>query len=174
MKIYKYIADSDIYDSLLFEEKDWDKADYFASGDRLPPELKYFSLQDHIVGKKGDFPSLNPHIPVFTPKAWKQLNHLLSQIETLSLNQGEYMALNVLNIVDALDKTQSELTQNRVTGRVSSIQKYVFMEEKLHNKHLFKIPETLGLEVYVSDTFKKVVEDNGLEGLSFEKLVYES
>ena len=176
MKIYRYIPNSDDFDSVLFREEDREKRNLLISGRPCKDNWKAITLEEYSVGKTGDFPSLYRSIPCFSEKAVEILKaELKVEIEPLTIESStNFKVINLLAIYDVLKQDESELTRNRVTGKVSSIQKYIFDVESIKGLHMFKIPETSGLEIYISDTFKQVVEDNGLKGLSFREPIFES
>ena len=52
-------------------------------------------------------------------------------------------------------------------------EKYSFKPEVVENVHIFKLKDSPVSTFFVSDTFKKVVEENNLTGFNF-KLVWDS
>ena len=133
----------------------------------MPP-----GIEDYIVGQKGEFPSLDRIMPVVSKKAMKVLRSLMNKsVEILPLN-SDYWVLNILDVLNCLELDKSKITRNPVTQRVSSIQKYVLHLDKIADKHIFKITETKGLEVIISDNFREIVEKNNLNGLSFSEVIF--
>lgn len=123
----------------------------------------------------GDFPK-NPfgaYCPVFSPRAWDALRPLIGEsaqpIPLTVDDGGSYVLANVFDVVDCLDREQSEITYFTGTTAINSIQRYVFRESALDNKHIFRIPEKLS-EVYVSQEFVDTVRRTGLLGLEFRPL----
>lgn len=181
MKIYCFKASASRFNSFLFNKDYWDIQDSIGVGHSLigkwtPIPVRNLFKEDEGEFPKtaGDFPSLSGSIPVVSEKAWQILSaYIKNEVEALPLitKTGSYFALNVLDIVDGLDKEKSEISY-RSSGRVSRVFKYVFHEEKIKGKYMFKIPETKGLEVYVSEEFKKLIEENNLKGLDFSKIVF--
>ena len=51
-----------------------------------------------------------------------------------------------------------------------SVRSYSFHEERLSDRHIFKLPETAVMETLVSGSFKELVESAGLQGLKFRKV----
>lgn len=183
MNIYRIIPDSDSYECIYPRVEDEDILFFF---DAEPLSAKWVPLpvvlderlrenvMDAPIPMKGDFPSLYRPTPVFSERAWGALSPLIKgSVEALPLihpSGDRYFAINVLDVIDCLDLATTKLTRNDVTGRVSSIQAYHFRPNLLRGKHMFKLPETKGLEVLVSEEFKQAVENNGLKGLIFWKL----
>ena len=174
MKIYRYIADADNYNCLYTESINSERKNGIGRGQSLQDGWSPLSVEDDLEGDAGNFPALTDPIPVLTENTWKILEpYLKNSVEALELvsKNAKYYALNVLDIVDALDLNKSEISY-RSSGRVSSIQKFVFFPEKIASKLMFKVPQTKGLDVYVSDEFKKIVEQEGLKGLDFSKILF--
>lgn len=48
--------------------------------------------------------------------------------------------------------------------------KYVFRAEKLKNSTIFKLPEFPNGISYVTEEFKKIVEENNITGFKFKEL----
>jgi len=48
--------------------------------------------------------------------------------------------------------------------------KYAFRTEKLKNASIFKLPEFPNSISYVTEEFKKIVEDNNITGFKFKEL----
>ena len=177
MKIYIYLAHANVYNSFLTDKEYWQIKNTIGRGNSLLENWEPFPVREKMKGMPSDFPALNGPIPAFSEKAWLKLNpYIGNTVEALKLitEHGTYYAINVLDIVDALDHTNSEISFNSASGRVSRIKKYVFDKEKIKGKYLFKIPETKGLEVYVSEEFKKIIEAEKLEGLDFKKLLFQT
>jgi len=169
MKIYKYSPNPDEYDSFI-EDIDWTIIDKFSDYDSLKDIWNPVALKPYYLGRESDFPTLSFSVPIISLKALDILKPILANVEVLPLINKEYVALNVLSI-DCLDITKSKVTVNSVIDQVSSIQKYSFDFNKLQGIHLFRIPETKSLEVYISDTFKSICEENNLVGLDFDNLI---
>lgn len=125
----------------------------------------------------GDFPALYGPTPVFSERAWSVFRkHLEGTVEALPLRHPSGItlyAINVLLVLDCLDWDRSKLSKNPVNGRITHISRYHFKEVRFDQWVMFKLPETAGLKVIVTDRFKQLVEDAGLKGLSFHRAIYE-
>lgn len=88
MQTYVFSPDSDTYDSLaLVKSKDYDKCKEF-TGEDLASSWRPVSARIQ-KGKRGDFPSLASHIPVFSKRALDAFGQLLSDdIEVLPLKSS--------------------------------------------------------------------------------------
>ncbi len=82
---------------------------------------------------------------------------------------GNFWAVNVLEVLDCLDHSLSEF-EYLASGNLKHITRYVFKPNCIENKPIFKIPERKGKQIFVSDEFKALVENNGLKGLTFKKV----
>lgn len=170
MNVYKLIQDSDTYDSLLASREARQRLDEFGkpqaqSWEPLPVDV-------YSVGRSGDFPSLRRDVPVFSEGAWQVLRPLIElSVEALPLigTKDSYLAINVLDIADCLDHSRAKISL-LPSGGVMSVDKYVFKDGCLNNRHIFKLPETAVQEVLVSEEFKQLVERSGLKGLMFRKV----
>lgn len=135
----------------------------------IPLEVEIEDEDPATGGELGDFPSLIAHIPVFSEKAANLLKKdLLLHGEILPLRgaRGFYYAYNVTKIVDALIINKCDVIKFP-DGRIMDIKKYVFDPKKLSSVCIFKVPEMLLSDVYVTDVFKQEVETHNLRGFDF-------
>jgi len=118
---------------------------------------------------KGDTPGLSTHIPVFNRKAVKSLNHFLDQNGELlpATCQGEeYFLFNVTRVVDALDEANCDL-ERFDDGRIMIIRRYSFFPKKLEGITIFKVPQIVLMDVFVTEPFVQRVQSEGLKGFKF-------
>lgn len=174
MSIYEYCPDSDSFESFLLKSSKDEKTinrlmDCKSIGKAWAPlAIKI----DQSMGGKSDFPSMEG-IPVFSERAWRMLEPLIGRhVEALPIRHPKsdvFYAINVLEMVDALDRKKSvvDLYPN---GKVMSIEKYVFKATAIRGKSIFKIPETHGVLVFVSEEFRSCVERSKMKGLIFKRL----
>ena len=95
------------------------------------------------------------------------------EILPLMLDNEEVYGINVLSVLKALDYDNSEY-RTFTDGEIMVILKYSFIEKCISNKNIFKITdESRTSSPFVSELFKKTVEDNNLTGFEFE-LVWDS
>lgn len=120
----------------------------------------------------GDCPYLTAGIPVFSKRALHALLPLIKdEIEVLPLDcpSGEYFIASVLNILDCLDISRSEIERFEATGNIKRIINHVFDPKCIGEHHIFRIPERRLSQVFVTDRFKEVVEEHQLSGMRFEE-----
>jgi hypothetical protein len=172
MDFYIYRPESDVYDNLVLEnEDDWDRFDQF-KGKKLAHSWVPVPIGILKMEKAGDFPSLASHVPVFSERGLHILQPLLAnRIECLPLKSrvGKFFAINVLDLVDCLDYSRSEI-KRFPSGGIMYIKNYAFKKNVLKGKHMFKVEEAPLKEVLVSSVFKEAVEKNKLQGLIFKKV----
>jgi hypothetical protein len=125
---------------------------------------------------QGDFPSLNEFwtVPVMSEKAWNVLQPLIGNcceaLPVIHPTGSPYFIVHVMKTIDCLDVTKSEFWCNPSSGRMGDISCYAFKPGLLRGKHIFKLPIECTGELIVDDTFRQVVEANGLKGLLFDPL----
>ena len=176
MNLYKLIADSNTYQSVVFEnEEDFDLLDAF-NGHPTDENLHSAQLtmvEEDDFGKeliRGDYPSLVQSVPVFSDVAWNKIGQDLvdcCQAFPVEIEGLKFWVLNVYAI-DVLDKEKSELELFKSTGRIFAINKFAFRTKQL--PIMFKLVETAQKEVYVTEKFVDLVKEARLQGLEFEKL----
>jgi hypothetical protein len=119
-------------------------------------------------GNKSDCAEFTLGYPVFMRKAKDILAPLINkQAEFLPVDHDEHelYLVNVRSVLDIVDMS------NPVERKI----KYGYFSEFVHihpekidtDVHIFKIPQHLGSRIYVSETFKNVVETNKLKGFHF-------
>jgi len=176
---YRYIPNSDAFDSVQLALDDDEPVVGLHYEHRSVAETwKPITVKglDANPGLEGDFPTLNNYskIPIFSERAWDILAPLISYCsEALRISHPSgklFYLINVLEIIDCLDEERSDLSRNPTTGRVSRVSKYCFRTSLLQGKHVFKTPLKSGAELFVGESFREVVEENGLKGLIFEKI----
>lgn len=121
-------------------------------------------------------PSLSSHVPVFDKVAVNTMKSLISKsVEILPLlcEDGEFFAINVINVIDCIDYDNSSYEMYDHGKRIMCFNKYAFIEEKVKGKHIFKIIDEPRRSPFVSDEFKKLVEESNLTGFKFV-LVWDS
>lgn len=173
MYVYRIIPDSDRFNCLQARSKDQYKLDQLV-GKPIASAWKPITAElDDTAGRSGDFPSLLGGVPVFSETAWLVLEPLIrSSAEALPINSsdGAYYIIHVLDIVDCLDHDRSKIVR-LPSGGVMDVEKYVFKEGCLKDKHIFRLPETIPQQfVQVSETFRELVKKNELQGLIFRRL----
>lgn len=122
----------------------------------------------------GDAPNIS-FAPAFSIKAKDALYNLIkNEVEFLDLNcnEGDFCVINITNVLDVIDRDKSIYKTFSDGIRIMRFIKYSFINSsKLRDSHIFKIQEhKYGNSSFVSEKFKKCVEDNKLEGFVFEEV----
>lgn len=171
MKVYVLGADSDRYESLIMPG-----GGLYEFAGRFNGSPMKNSVSDAKIKKdprrlpKGDFPSLIPNVPVFSRRAVEALRDLLEghgEILPVMISGDEYFLLNVTRVVDALDESNSEVIRFEGSSKVLNIRSHSFYEEKLFGIMIFKIPQVITMDVFVTDAFVERVRSAGLKGFWF-------
>ena len=113
---------------------------------------------------------------VFNAHAVSVLSPLMgSAVELLPLRceEGEFWVLNVLRVLDCLDRERSVFTywQN---GKIKGVREYVFQTGCLEGRTIFRMPEDNYAIIYVSQVFKDLVDEHDLRGLNFRLAPWET
>lgn len=122
----------------------------------------------------GDAPGF--FLPVLSARAKKALGSILDKdVEFLEVkcDNNIFWCVNVINVIDAVDYNKSIYTTFSNSDKILAFKKYCFYEEKLRNCNIFKIPDECKRSPFVSERFKKTVEEFGLEGFDLQ-LVWDS
>lgn len=122
----------------------------------------------------GDTPCFT--IPVFSKKALDALMPLMKDdIEVLPFKfEGSFLyGINVTTVLDnAIDYDLSEYRMFRDGKRIKFFDKYVFKNDAILGKNIFKISDKKIGYIFVSQGFCDTIHNCGLEGFNL-KLVYE-
>ncbi len=149
-----------MFDAVPVKERTFDKI--------YPSKYK-----DEIDKPIGDVFSVEISSFILNEKSYKVLypylkNH--SQIFKIKSDNKIFYVVNVIDIIDCLNYDESELKYFSSSGRVMDVEKYVFKTEKLKNATIFKLPEFPKSISYVTEEFKKAVEENNIKGFKFKEL----
>ena len=122
----------------------------------------------------GDAPNLS-FAPAFSRKAKDALYNLIKddvEILNLDCNDGEYYCINIIKVLDVIDRKKSEYKTFSDGKRIMRFIRYSFKENSIIEKaNIFKIIDhKCSNSPFVSEEFKKCVEDNKLEGFVFEEI----
>ena len=104
---------------------------------------------------RGDISGLSSHIPVFNSKAVKALSDFLEsngELLPITCNAERYFVFNVTKVIDALDEDNCELKLFD-GGAIMDVETFSFFPERLQGITLFKIPQLILADVFVTDPF---------------------
>ncbi|MDX2306256.1 MAG: hypothetical protein NW226_25835 [Microscillaceae bacterium] len=183
MNIYYYATNSDVFHYIDWKKVNLDETQklrkIFDEDD--PIDLAYItSLEQEMMRytedtREGDFLSFaSPSGVICTPRAWRAIQDLIMDyVEAFSFRvEGhDYVLIHPRETLDALDEANSEVDYYS-DGSIFDIYQYTFFPEKLKGKHLFRIPQTAGLHLYISEVFKQRVEQHQLMGLVSKRVLF--
>jgi hypothetical protein len=146
---------------------------------RVPPGTRFEDLWTPIGVENlenealCDIPYLTTGFLVFSSRALQALLPLIQdEIEALPLVDlpEQFYLINMLQILDCLDMTRSEPIYFRDGLGIRGVKKFVFREECIEGKHVFKLSIWPRADVFVSDAFRAITENTQLKGLRLEEV----
>lgn len=92
-------------------------------------------------------------------------------INGLNTNKKYYIA-NIVKVVDALCLDKSEYFETYIEGKgmIYSISKYGIYESKTDGADVFKLDNWQQIPIFVSEKFKKNIEEDNITGMSFREI----
>jgi hypothetical protein len=130
--------------------------------ERWPP------LVGRLAGPVADAAYLCPGAIVVNARVWTGLcQHLGDTVEVLPITLADrpWHVLNVLNVVEVLDRERSEIKYFKSSGRVMRVVRYAFRGEGLDDAILFKVPELARAPVFGTDRFRELLASLDITGL---------
>jgi hypothetical protein len=121
---------------------------------------------------ESDAPWLGPHALIFRKEAVQIMGQLLNEygeLLPLQCDEAELSIFNVTQILNALDETASSIARFS-TGRIMTIERYVFHPDIIRDIQIFKIPNLRASPTFVSEDFVQLWKSAGLRGLGFNKV----
>ncbi len=149
-----------IFDGMPVKERNFEKI--------YPSKYK-----DEIDKPIGDVFSVEVSSFILNERSYKILYPYIKnevQIFKIKSENDNLYVVNITNIIDCLDYDKSKIKRFPSSGRVMRVIKYAFKTEKLTNAIIFKLPEFPKSISYVTEEFKKVVEENNIKGFKFKEL----
>lgn len=181
MRLFRYSPDIDnavgLYKLCPLEEWQTIRVRLIA-GEHLAKDWKALQCEwsHENIAYRRDFPPIDAALCVFSERAVRTLAPLLGEsVEYLSLDVagGGVTLVNILNVIDCLDEEKSEVYR-LPNGQPLLVSNYQFRSLDVPALHMFRIPQTRGTEVIVSDQFCSAIQSAGLTGYEFEPPVWES
>lgn len=172
MKIWKLDFEVDKYDSLVpAEDCTADDYAWFREPKRKEnwKKLPVKRLEPEKNLSLGDAPGFN--FPIFSKRAvdilWPVMKESVEKLE-LQFDEGEYYGINVITVLDVIDYSKSKYITFDDGKRIMVFQKYAFRYcEEIIRNNIFKIVDEPTCNAFVTEKFKKVVEENNLSGFDF-------
>lgn len=131
--------------------------------------LRENSADDHLQ-VLGDFPRFTSGSLAMTTRARDALEDFLWQ-------RGEFLELetylplvlwNCTNVIDALDQSRTRGIRFPNGVGFISVAKYVMRGNRIDDEHIFKVPERIGSDLFISDAMGDAILEHGLTGLLLE------
>lgn len=125
-------------------------------------------------GKESDFPPCSGGEMLIVSRAAR--DWLRPELERhgellpLHCDDGQFWAVNVTTIVDALDEDATDFVRSPSSGRIIWVERPVFKPSILTGLSVFKVPQTPKGLIYFTDRFVELVRMSGLKGLDFERV----
>jgi hypothetical protein len=176
MKIWHLDFELDEFDNLVpVEELSLDEIQSFngSSKMKLWKPIAVKKMEDKELSNAPGFYS---HIPVFDKIALDAVKDLIKDgAETLPLlcTEGEFYAINVIEVLDCINYNKAKFKTFRDGKRIMRFIEYEFIKNVVNRKHIFKIIDEPLRRPFVSDEFRQRVIDYNLKGFKFE-LVWDS
>ncbi len=130
-------------------------------------QMKEGSSRKHMpLANATDF---NAIFPVFDTKTLDILRDLIEdtvEILPMEFKGTIWHGINVKRVLDAIDYDKAEITRFS-DGQIMMFDKYAFRSEIVRDVPIFKIVDEPVGHVFVSDEFKKRVEESNLTGFKF-------
>lgn len=80
----------------------------------------------------------------------------------------EYFVMNVINLVDCLNRERSTIRWSRETrSRIVAVDQFAFHTDRIPNAFLFKVPEDTG-KIFGTERFVDLVRAHRFTGVGFE------
>jgi hypothetical protein len=140
-----------------------------------PLEVEIIYDSRHAGRPACDFPLLFGPVPVLSERAAGALGDLIEkhgELLPLRCEEGRCYAVNVTRVVDALDESRSELKRFPSSGRVMRVLRYEFDASQIRPACMFKVPQMVRSDVYVTDRFRDAVRVHELTGLAWGRCLW--
>ena len=118
-----------------------------------------------------DFAYLTPGSLGCTEPVVRQLDETVRfELEALPLlvEEQKYLIVNVINVIDCLDRSRSTLRYYPGSDRVREVSMHAFQFERIGDSALFKIPESVRTEIFCTDRVRNAILAKELAGLEFQ------
>ena len=123
--------------------------------------------------RAAELPWLDGHALVLSDRALEAIGEVLGDSgEFLQLDlvdgSGRLWLFNVLNVVDGLDESASELVRFPSSGRIMKVRRHAFVPDRIRGLRAFRVPQLRTL--FLSGEAVDVIVAAHLSGARFEPL----
>ncbi len=174
MKVWRIKGKPDVYRNLAYEEG-FDYSEFLNSFDSpfkmedtwKSPEIRF--LEEEEDRDIGDFSPLSSGIICVTHWVADKLNKCSSDaIEVLNIKSLEgFSIIHVLDVCDCVDYEKSTIDYYSDMKRIMDIDEYVFKEDAIESKTIFKDSGFPTTDVFVTDSYKQEIESWSATGVEF-------
>src|SRR5262249_39733362 len=137
-----------------------------------PPQMEIVREDEGVALEEADAPWLGEHALIFRSAAARALEPFLASFgEMLPLRcaDAEVVMFNPFLLHEALDEEASTIARYR-SGRIMTIERYVFRPDVTAGVHIFKISNLRGSPSFVSESWVKCWKSSRLRGLEFKEV----
>ncbi|GEM_PF-3816264 len=178
MQLYLYHPNSNDYLGYMLRDRDHDLIKLHFSYQRVLEKWSKISLSfaDNPFCKMGDFPVLSSllRLPLFSQKAWevykKDLEPIAEALPVKDMLGRNFYLINIFVDPEIVDESRMEASYYR-DGRVRNIEKFVINPTYEDEFIMLKNPRALGAGLFLTEKFKKLYEENNLQGLHFHRKI---
>lgn len=172
--IHALYLDSENSVGVYLDDENYDG--FYQHNFRGKPMKDHWKPPPYIIespkAKLKDFLAGTLMAPAVSERAKKALEPLIAPyvefLPAITIRNVNYFDLNVIKLVDCVDLENSEISYAPGnSGKIMSIYQFSFIEDKIENVPIFKVPQDPGL-IFVNDDFVKVVLDNKLTGVGVQ------
>lgn len=189
MKVYKISADFAHYDSCKIDyaacahKHQFDENELLIDFDGTPQAKSWWPrimVRNHD-NPLGDYVNkISSDVIILERKAIEKLRDIMGKVEILPLecDFGDYWAINVLAVLECIDREKSmykTFSKSLRNGRPKIMRfiKYAFLQEVICGHHIFKNADEPKSAIFVDEVFVNTVNEHGITGFKFD-LVWES
>lgn len=177
MKIYNLLHDAENYKWLEYQGEWFDffhniicnnqKIEYFNY------DIKCKTIRDKKERILGDYPCFT--VPVLSKTAKDLLEPYISNyVQMFPLNTGKlgkYYFLNIINVLDCLDKEKSVIQYLPSSEVIYKINQWYFNKVlTIENSRFFIIQNQIGERIYINEEIKNMIEEHQLKGFIFKEV----
>lgn len=178
-----------IYDPLVTEDYEWinlvdrDEYETFRNLDGTSVSKTWKPIIIKLVGGNNRFKPHHSDFPwlggvlIIRQKVVDVMEEIFlkyGELLPVISEDGETLYAFNCHILDALDVEKSEIKLIPGTNRIMCVKKYVFKEDVIKGKHMFRITSLRSSSTFVNSDFVAEYKKHGLVGLDFRACYRES
>ena len=129
-------------------------------------------LTDYLANDKGWF-AVSAKFKSLLEKMNTDIQFLqVKVVEKSNQKKYDYFIANILRMVDALSLEDSEYFETEIPklGTIYTVSKFAIRESKVESSDVFKLTSRQEIPVFVSDNFKRIIEENEITGIDLREI----